>query len=121
QPSNRFAVAKVGVTNFYVVGETGNVRVLNLRIVKIIEVIQDDDFMPRSEQLLDKVRPDKPSTASDQDSHAAKLATDGHRSTEILQLRGFHEATAWPVFDLRLTAGKPPLCDAQKFRECSSK
>jgi hypothetical protein len=39
--------------------------VLDLRIVKIIEIVQDDDFMPRSEELLGKVRPDKASAACD--------------------------------------------------------
>jgi hypothetical protein len=39
--------------------------VLDLRIVKIIEIVQDDDFMPRSEQPLGKVRPDKAGAACD--------------------------------------------------------
>ena len=63
--SDRLALSKIDVTNGYVFCKTSNVRVLDLRIVKIIEIVQDDDFMPDSEQLLGKVRPDKASTACD--------------------------------------------------------
>ena len=84
--SHRVALSKIDVTNGYVFCETSNVRVLDLRIVKIIEIVQDDDFMPDSEQLLGKMRPDKAGAACDQDSHGAKLATDGHGWTQILQL-----------------------------------
>jgi hypothetical protein len=40
-----------------------------------------------SEQLLNQMRPDEAGAASDQNSHAAKLATDGRGWTQILQLR----------------------------------
>jgi hypothetical protein len=59
---------------------------LDLRIVEVIEIVEDDDFMPHGEQFLGKMRPDKAGTACDQDSHGAKLATDGHGWTQILQL-----------------------------------
>jgi len=75
--SNRVALAKIDATNAYVFCETSNVRVLNPRIVKIIEIVQDNDFMPDSKQVLDKMRTDKAGTARDQDSHGGKLATDG--------------------------------------------
>jgi hypothetical protein len=75
------------VANGYVFCKISNVRVLDLRIVKIIEIVQDDDFMPASEQLLNQMRPDKAGTACDQDSPGAKLATHGHGWTQILQLR----------------------------------
>jgi hypothetical protein len=74
------------VTNGYVFCEASNVRVLDLRMVKIVEIVQDDDFMPDSEQLLGKMRPDKPGAASDHDSHSGKLATDGHEWTHISPL-----------------------------------
>jgi len=64
------------VTNAYVFCETSNVRMLNPRIVKIIKIVQDNYFMPDSEQLLDKMRADKAGAACDQDSHGGKLATD---------------------------------------------
>jgi len=81
--SDRVAVSKIDVTHGYVFCETSNVRALDLRIVKIIEIVQDDDFMPRSEQLLGKVRPDKAGAASDQNSHGGQLATDRHTWTQI--------------------------------------
>src|SRR5882724_791649 len=86
QISHRFAVAKIDMANGYIPGKTGNVLVLDLRIVKIVEIVQDDDFMPDNEQLLNQMRPDKAGAACDQDSHGAKLATDGHGWTQISQL-----------------------------------
>jgi hypothetical protein len=74
--SDRVALSKIDVTNGYVSCESSNVRMLNLRIVKIIEIVKNDDLMSYSQQLLDKMRPDKAGTACDQDSHGAKLATD---------------------------------------------
>src|SRR2546423_1486031 len=82
QVSHRRAVAKIDVADGYVFGKTSNIRVLNLWIVKIIEIVEDDDFMPGRQELLDKMRPDETRAACDQDSHGAKLATDdtdGHR------------------------------------------
>jgi hypothetical protein len=43
------------VANGYVFCETSNVRVLNLRIVKIIEIVQDHNSVPKSEQLLNQM------------------------------------------------------------------
>src|SRR5258705_10690008 len=63
--SHRVVLAKIDVANGHVFCETSNVRVLDLRIVKIIEIVQDDDFMPDSEQLLGKMRPDKTGAACD--------------------------------------------------------
>jgi hypothetical protein len=85
--SHRVVLSKIDVANGYVFCKISNVRVLDLRIVKIIEIVQDDDFMPASEQLLNQMRPDKAGTACDQDSHGAKLATHEHGWTQILQLR----------------------------------
>jgi hypothetical protein len=81
--SDRVAVSKVDVADGYVFSETSNVRVLDLWIVKIIEIVEDDDVMIGSEQLFNQVRPDKASTACHQDSHGAKLATDGHGWIQI--------------------------------------
>ena len=75
--SHRFVLSKIDVTNGYIFCEPGNVRVLNLRIVKIIEVVQDDDFVPGGEQLLGKMRSDETGATCDQNSHGAKLPRDG--------------------------------------------
>jgi hypothetical protein len=69
--SDRIALSKIDVANGYVFCETSNVRVFDLRIVKIIEIVQDDDFMPDSKQLLNQMGPDKAGAACDQDSHKA--------------------------------------------------
>src|SRR5262245_47320131 len=83
--SHRFALAKIDMANRYVAQKPGNVRVLDLRIVKIVEVVQDDNFMPGGEQLLNKMRPNETRAACYQDPHGAKLATDGHGWTQILR------------------------------------
>src|SRR5215471_2184897 len=92
--SHRFALSKIDVANGYLFCETGDVCVLDLRIVEIIEIVEDNDFVPGGEQPLDKMRADKASAACDQDSHGAKLATDGHRWTQILQLCDYCRASA---------------------------
>src|SRR6185369_4127132 len=81
--SHRVVLSKIDVANGYVFCETSNVHLLDLRIVKIIEIVEDDDVMIGSEQLFNQVRPDKASTACHQDSHGAKLATDGHGWIQI--------------------------------------
>jgi hypothetical protein len=43
--------------------------VLYLWIIKIIEVVEDGDFMPGCEELLDKMRPNETGAACDEDSH----------------------------------------------------
>jgi len=65
-------LTKIEVANGYVFCETSNVRVLDLRIVKIVEIVEDDDFIPDAEQLLDKMRPDEAGAARDQNSHRAR-------------------------------------------------
>src|SRR5262245_10131542 len=75
--SHRIVVSKIDVANGYVFCETSNVRLLDLRIVKIVEIVEDDDFMIGSEQLFNQVRPDKAGAACHQDSHGAQLAQDG--------------------------------------------
>src|SRR6266487_383950 len=82
QVSHRRAVPKIDVAHDHVLGKTSNIRVLNLWIVKIIEIVEDDHVVPVRQELLDKMRPDETGAACDQDSHGAKLATDdtdGHR------------------------------------------
>jgi hypothetical protein len=83
QITHRRVFAKIDVAHGRVFRKTGNVRALDLWIVKIIEVVNDDDSIPGRQQLLDKVRPDETGAACDQNSHVAKLATDAHRWTQI--------------------------------------
>ena len=63
--SHRVALAKIDVANCYLFCKTSNVRMLDLRIVKIIEIVEDDDFMPGSQELFDKMRSDKAGAACD--------------------------------------------------------
>jgi hypothetical protein len=70
--SHRVVLSKIDVANGYVFCETSNVRMLDLRIVKIIEIVQDNDFMPDGEQLFDKMRSDKAGAARYEDSHKAR-------------------------------------------------
>src|SRR5262245_33905742 len=81
QTSHRLTVAKLDVADSHVLGKASNIRVLDLWIVRIIEIVEDDDSMPGRKQLLDKVRADEARAACDQNSHEPKLATDEHRWT----------------------------------------
>src|SRR5215468_12739292 len=69
QITHRRSVAKIDMADGYVLGKTGDIRVLDLWVVKIIEVVEDDDSMPGRQQLLDKMRPDETRAACDQNSH----------------------------------------------------
>src|SRR6266496_2003534 len=71
----------------YVCGEPGNVCLLDLRIIKIVEVIEDDDLVSALQQLLDEMRSNETRATCHQNSHGAKLATDDHRWTQISRLR----------------------------------
>ena len=46
QISHRGAVAEIEMVNRHIFGNGGNVCMLDLRIVKIVEVIEDRDLMP---------------------------------------------------------------------------
>src|ERR1051325_4782278 len=87
QVSHRRAIAKIDMADGHVLRKTGNVRALDLWVVEIVEIVKDDDGISGRKQLVDKVRPDKPRTACDQNSHETKLATDGRRWTQILRAR----------------------------------
>jgi len=73
------------VVNSHIFGEAANVRLLDLRIVKIVEVVEDSDGISRREQAFSEMGADETSPACNQDSHAATLATNGHRWTQILR------------------------------------
>ena len=60
------------MTNGYVVCKPSNVRVLNVRIVKIVEVVQNDDSVSGGEQLLNQMRADETRSACDENSHTAR-------------------------------------------------
>jgi hypothetical protein len=55
----------------HIFGETGDICLLDLRIVKIVEVIQDDDGVSCREQAFNEMGANETGTACDQDSHAA--------------------------------------------------
>src|SRR6266404_7956699 len=115
QIAHRFAVAKIDVANGYVFGATGNVRMLDLRIVKIVEIIKDDNLMSGRQQFFDEVRSNKTRAACDQNSHEAKLTTERqppnskHRSSTEAQSNTVQGMTAWAAVDSNLTAWKPSL------------
>ena len=53
----------------YVLRDCGDVRPLDLRIVKLVKIIEDRHLMPSSEQFLGKMRADEPGAACHQNSH----------------------------------------------------
>ena len=63
------------MVNGHILGETSDVCVLDSRIVKIVEVIEDGDRVPGGEQAFNEMGADETSPAGDQDSH---LTTNKH-------------------------------------------
>ena len=63
------------MVNGHILGETSDVCVLDSRIVKIVEVIEDGDRVPGREQAFNEMGADETSPAGDQDSH---LTTNKH-------------------------------------------
>ena len=83
QISHGRAISKIDMMSGHVFGETGDICLLDLRIVEIVEVIEDHDGVSYREQSFNEMGADETGSACDQDSHGAKLATDGHRRTQI--------------------------------------
>src|SRR5437899_9658000 len=72
--------------NGHIFGETGDIRLLDLRIVEIIEVIEDHDGVSCREQVFNEMGADKTGSACDQDSHVPRSSTTKHKKcTKNLQ------------------------------------
>ena len=98
------------MVNGYVRCETGNVCMFDLRIIKIVEVIEDDDLVSARQQLLDEMRSNETRATCHQNSHVAKLATDDHRWTQISRLRFKERRLGQPAIS-ELTPAKPSFLD----------
>ena len=61
------------MVNGHMFGETGDVCLLDLRIVKIVEVIEDDDGVSSRQQALNEMGADETGSACDQNSHEARV------------------------------------------------
>jgi hypothetical protein len=59
--------------NGHIFGETGDICLLDLRIVKIVEVIEDDNGVSCCEQAFNEVGANETGSACDQDSHGARV------------------------------------------------
>src|SRR5689334_10414721 len=70
-----FAVAKIDLVNGDVFGKSGNVRAFDIRIVIIVEVIEDSDVMSLDQQSFDKMGPDKTRAAGNENFHAPATST----------------------------------------------
>ena len=84
------------MVNGHIFGETSDVCVLDSRIVKIVEIIEDGDRVPGREQAFNEMGANETCSASDQNSHGAKLATDGDIWTQISNGRCVqHGCSSW--------------------------
>ena len=63
------------MVNGHIFGESGDICLLDLRIVEIVEVIEDHDGVSYREQSFNEMGADKTGSACDQDSH---LTTNKH-------------------------------------------
>ncbi len=71
--AHRAGIAQIGLVDRDPVRDRRDVGALDLRIIKIVEVVQDRDPVPFPEQLLDKVRPDEAGAARDENFHCARV------------------------------------------------
>src|ERR1700674_5828195 len=68
QQVDRAAVAKVHPMNRDVSRDPGHVRALDLGVVKVVEIVEDRDFMAGYKQLPDESLTNEPRAASNQNS-----------------------------------------------------
>jgi hypothetical protein len=67
------AIANVDLVNRNVRLKAGDIRTLDCRIVKVVEVIDHFDRMAKGEAPFDQVRSDKSSSARDENLHVQTL------------------------------------------------
>ena len=60
------------MVNDHVFGETGDICLLDLRIVKIVEIIEDRHGVSRREQPFNEMGTDETSPSCDQNSHVVR-------------------------------------------------
>src|SRR5215813_948056 len=95
-------------------GETGDVCMLDSRIVKIIEVIEDGDDVPDPEQAFNEMGADETRPASDQNLHGARSSTTKHKKC-TKKIRIVRHGRAF-VSDAGVWQERPTI---QKLRQCS--
>ena len=61
------------MVNGHIFGETGDICMLDSRIVKIVEVIEDCNCVPGREQAFNEMGTDETRSPSDQNSHGASV------------------------------------------------
>src|SRR5947208_32341 len=66
-------IPQINPMNSDLVGNAGNVVMLDLRIVKIVEVVQNRDLMSFCEQFLDEMRANESGAAGDEKLHGASV------------------------------------------------
>ena len=70
---DRTAVPQIDSMDRDIAGDGGHVGALDLRVVKIVEIVEDRDFVSACEQLLDEMRTNETRAARDQNSHRASV------------------------------------------------
>src|SRR4051812_2664975 len=91
QTVDRSAVAQIDLVDRYILRESSHIGSLDLRIVKVVEIVENRDFMPGREEFLDEVRADETGAARDQDPHRATVKMKpgpGKRRTAVNSARG---------------------------------
>jgi hypothetical protein len=73
QIPHRRVISEIEMVNGDIFGETGDICMLDSRIVKIVEVIDDCDDVPGRKQAFNEVGADETRPPSDQNSHGASV------------------------------------------------
>src|SRR6266550_1499300 len=103
------------MVNGHILGETSDVCVLDSRIVKIVEVIEDGDYVPGREQLFNEMGPDETRPASDQNSHGARSSTTKHKKCTKKIMIAWHCRASVSAPNAFGAAG-----NALQFKNCAS-
>src|SRR4051812_7533280 len=80
-------IAQIDPMDWNFARNRGHIRPLDLRIVKVVEIVQDRNFMSGREQLLEKVRADKARSACDQNAHRATVKMEPSAGKQRTTLR----------------------------------
>ena len=70
---DRRAIPQIDFVDANGIGDRGEITALDLRVVEIVEVVENGDFVPFANQLLDQMRTDKSGATRDENFHGARV------------------------------------------------
>lgn len=97
------SVSKIELMDLHLIAHRRQIAALYPRIIKVVEVIENCDFVTGSEQFFDQMRTNKPRAARHQSSHRASVKMNVRRSKA--RTRTGRVFVFFLVFVIALSAG----------------